>query len=124
MGGRRCIVEYAKATPHGDEESAGGAKDKAKKGPGKKPPGCTSVTAKGLSEAVTEKTLMKLFKECGEGPRNVNIVFDQETGAPTGTAFINFSSEAAVDAAMELNGTVVKGQSITMGYVKPKSRQK
>lgn len=118
--GRRCIVEYAK----GDAESAGGAKDKAKKGPGKKPAGCTSVTATGLAEVVTEKTLMKLFKACGEGPRNVNIVFDKETGAPTGTAFINFSSEAAVDAAMELNGTDVKGQSITMGYVKPKNRQK
>eukprot|EP00930_Biecheleria_cincta_P039977 TRINITY_DN27429_c0_g1_i1.p1 TRINITY_DN27429_c0_g1~~TRINITY_DN27429_c0_g1_i1.p1 ORF type:complete len:528 (-),score=94.07 TRINITY_DN27429_c0_g1_i1:135-1718(-) len=124
LQGRRCIVEYAKAMPPGDEESAGGAKDKAKKGPGKKPAGCTSVTAKGLAEAVTEKTLMKLFKACGEGPRNVNIVFDKETGAPTGTAFVNFSSEEAVDAAMELNGTVVKGQSISMGYVKPKNHRK
>lgn len=120
--GRRCIVEYAKATSTGDIESAEGAKSNGKKGPGKKPAGCTSVTAKGLAETVTEKTLMKLFKTCAEGPRNVNIVYDKETGAPTGTAFINFSSEAAVDDAMELNGTEVKGQSITLGYVKPKNR--
>merc|ERR1711924_487065 len=99
----------------------GGQKSKREgKGPKKKPEGCTSIVAKGLAEAVTERLLMKKFRDCDGGPRNVNIVTDTDTGASTGMAFINFSSEAAVDAAMELDGIELKGQSISLGYVKPK----
>lgn len=110
LRGRSIIVEYAKTA---GGEDGGKAKDK---GPGKKPIGCTSITVKGFGEAITEQRLTKFFSGC----RSVNIVMDNETGLSTGLAFVNFGSTSAVDEAIKLNGTELKGNTLTLGYVKPK----
>lgn len=115
LEGRCLVLDFA--MPRSEEGE--GAAGKKQKGPGKKPPGCTSVTVNNLSAAVTEKRLVKTFATSSGAPRSVNIVLT-ETGEPSGTAFVNFYSETAVDEAMQLNGTELKGQCITMGYVKPK----
>merc|ERR1712167_152448 len=103
LQGRRFKVDYANAVARAEESSLAPAEKK--KGPGKKPPGCTSVTVGGLPESVTEKSLMKVFRLCGEGPRSVRIVTNEQPGECTGLAFVNFRSERAVDEAMQLNGT-------------------
>lgn len=121
--GRRFIMDYAAPLVKEDSEEKDNGKE-AHKGPGTKPVGCTSVVLRCLADKVTEKLLMKTFKSCGEGPRNANIVLDKGTGESTGTAFVNFASEAAVDEAIKLDGTELKGQRFTMGYVKPKPREK
>lgn len=121
LQGRRFIMEYAGKVNEEEKAEKGAARVKP---PKNKPEGCTSVVLKNLALAVTEAKLMKLFKSCGAGPRNVNIPLDKETGESTGVAFINFSSEAAVEEAMQLNGTELKGQCFTVGYVKPKPREK
>lgn len=120
LKGRRFIVDYA-AVDQGGAEEAAAAKVK---GLGKKPSGCTSIMVKGLAAEVTEAVLLKTFKRCGSGPRSANLATDMSSGEPNGEAFVNFWSEDAVDAAVKLNGTEVKGQIISMGYVKPKPRAK
>jgi len=119
LKGRRFIMEYAK--PH--EKQAKVESDDKIRGPRRKPAGCTSVVVKGLAKSVTEALLMQTFKSCGEGPRNARIVVDEYKGVPTGTAFVNFASEAAVDAAMKLDGAELNGRPFTMGYVKPREKQ-
>lgn len=118
LKGRCFIMDYAGASE--DKSQKGG--DKEKKGK-QKPPGCTSIALSNLAEGVSESRLMKVFKTCGNGPRNVNIVMDKKTGEPTGAAFVNFASEDAVDEAMEFNGTDLKGSPLCIGYVKPKPQK-
>lgn len=90
------------------------------KGPGEKPAGCTSVVLKGLSYEATSADLQKLFAKCGSGPTNVKLLTDRETGESKGMAFIDFDDGAAVDQAMKLTETMLKGRAFFMDYSKPR----
>lgn len=118
LKGRCFIMDYAGASD--DKRQSGEENQKRGK---RKPPGCTSIVLHDLAEGVSESRLMKVFKACGEGPRNINIVMDAKTGEPTGSAFVNFAAEGAVDEAMELDGTNLKGRVLSIGYVKPKAKK-
>eukprot|EP00929_Paragymnodinium_shiwhaense_P070826 TRINITY_DN3595_c0_g1_i2.p1 TRINITY_DN3595_c0_g1~~TRINITY_DN3595_c0_g1_i2.p1 ORF type:complete len:419 (-),score=168.34 TRINITY_DN3595_c0_g1_i2:71-1327(-) len=89
--------------------------------PGLKPEGCNSVVLKGLSLEVAKDDLWKLFAKCGgKGPTHVGILFDK-AGKSRGTARIDFATTAAVDEAIKLNGSELKGKAFHMGYCKPKT---
>lgn len=91
----------------------------AGRGPGEKPEGCTSVVVKGLSYEVTKNDLEKVFAKCGDGPSNVKLLTDKETGQSRGMAFVDFHTGKAVDAAMKLSETMLKGRAFFMDYAKP-----
>eukprot|EP00440_Ansanella_granifera_P032147 gb/GFBE01034891.1/.p1 GENE.gb/GFBE01034891.1/~~gb/GFBE01034891.1/.p1 ORF type:complete len:151 (+),score=59.24 gb/GFBE01034891.1/:1-453(+) len=110
-----------------DGKGKGKGKDKGKgkskgkgKAPGEKPAGCTSVVVKGLAYEVTKEDLQKCFQKCGDGPTNVNLLTDRETGQSRGMAFVDFDDGKAVDEAMKLTETELKGRSFYMDYAKPR----
>eukprot|EP00746_Dinoflagellata_sp_MGD_P141248 gnl/MRDRNA2_/MRDRNA2_74386_c0_seq1.p1 gnl/MRDRNA2_/MRDRNA2_74386_c0~~gnl/MRDRNA2_/MRDRNA2_74386_c0_seq1.p1 ORF type:complete len:575 (+),score=166.53 gnl/MRDRNA2_/MRDRNA2_74386_c0_seq1:60-1784(+) len=124
LNGRRFKVDFAAPADQGGNENGESVihpKKQKEKGLGRKPEGCTSVTVKGLAASLSEAKVMKVFKSCGSGPRSVNIVKDKETGESTGMAFVNFWSVDAVDEAMKFHGMEWKGNTLSMGYVKPKA---
>jgi len=91
------------------------------KGPAQKPDGCTSVVVKGLSYEVTDDDLYTAFKDCGSsGPSNVKVLTDRDTGASKGIAFVDFDDTSAVDAAMKLSETELKGRCFFMDYARPR----
>jgi RNA recognition motif-containing protein len=87
------------------------------KGVGERPPGCKSIVVKGLSYAVTSDDLYECFASCGgAGPVNVNLLTESDTGKSRGVAFVDFSSEKAVDDAAKLSETVLKGRAFFIRY--------
>eukprot|EP00747_Dinoflagellata_sp_TGD_P210087 gnl/TRDRNA2_/TRDRNA2_83417_c0_seq1.p1 gnl/TRDRNA2_/TRDRNA2_83417_c0~~gnl/TRDRNA2_/TRDRNA2_83417_c0_seq1.p1 ORF type:complete len:351 (+),score=109.18 gnl/TRDRNA2_/TRDRNA2_83417_c0_seq1:77-1054(+) len=115
-GGRHLKVVKADGSNTRD-----GNKGKGKgKTLGPKPDGCTSVVVKGLSYSVTDEDLMDVFKKCGTGPSGVKVLMNRETGASRGMAFVDFEDGAAVDEAMKLTGTSLKGRSFFIDYAKPR----
>lgn len=85
---------------------------------GNAPEGCAGVFARGLSFEVTEADLTKVFAQCGSGPARVRILADQHTGKSKGKAFIDFANDAAVRAALQLNGAELKGRKLCLEYSK------
>lgn len=75
---------------------------------------------KGLSYEVTDSDLQKVFQKCGDGPTNVKLLMDRETGNSRGLAFVDFDDEAAVDEAMKFSETELKGRAFFMDYSKPR----
>jgi len=99
----------------------GKAKGKGKsKAPQEKPAGCTSVVVKGLSYEVTQEDLQECFKACGQGPTNIKVLTDRDTGKSRGLAFVDFDDTNAVDLAMKLTETNLKGRSFFMDYSTPR----
>merc|ERR1712037_143552 len=135
-GGRTLKVNKAEARGSGKGDGKGKGKDKGKgkskgkdgkgkakgkgKGPGPKPDGCTSVVVKGLSYEATDADLQKFFGKCGDGPTNVKILKDRETGESRGMAFVDFDDTKAVDEAMKLTESELKGRTFFMDYSKPR----
>jgi len=125
--GRKLNISKANSTG-GKSKGKGKGKDgkgkgKGKhKGPGPKPAGCTSVVVKGLAYEVTADDLKEVFKNCGPGPQHVKLFTDRETGASKGLAFVDFDDESAVDEAMKLTETVLKGRAFFMDYSKPRDQ--
>lgn len=67
-----------------------------------------------LSYDVTNDDLMKAFKAFGD-VTSAHIIVDRSTGSPRGFGFVEMSSrESALAAIAGLNGTLLKGRSITV----------
>jgi len=121
--GRNLNVVKAKSDG-GKNKGKGKGKGKDGKGKGKgkpaelgpKPAGCTSVVVKGLSYEVTEDDLQEVFQKCGQGPTNIKVFLDSYTGASKGLAFVDFDDTDAVDEAMKLTETPLKGRRFFMDY--------
>jgi len=96
------------------KERAAYFKEKAK--PKEKPAGCTSVCVRRLSYDVTMQDLRNTFRRCGDGATNVKLLEDRDTGKSKGIAFVDFADTNAVDEAMELDETILKGRVFFMDY--------
>lgn len=127
--GRKLNVSMATSTGGVGTNGKGGkgkgkdgkAKGKGKsKAPQEKPAGCTSVVVKGLSYEVTQEDLQECFKACGQGPTNIKVLTDRDTGKSRGLAFVDFDDTNAVDLAMKLTETNLKGRSFFMDYSTPR----
>eukprot|EP00401_Gymnodinium_catenatum_P009575 CAMPEP_0117527950 /NCGR_PEP_ID=MMETSP0784-20121206/37063_1 /TAXON_ID=39447 /ORGANISM="" /LENGTH=298 /DNA_ID=CAMNT_0005324221 /DNA_START=46 /DNA_END=939 /DNA_ORIENTATION=- len=108
-GGRRLKVQKAA------EKGNGGAATDL----GPKPAGCNSIVVKRLAPEVTNKDLERLFAVCGGGPRRVGLLTDK-AGVSRCTARVDFKDGAAVDEAVKLAGTDLKGRPLVMSYCKPR----
>lgn len=87
---------------------------------GPRPPGCNSIVLKKLSPDVTSDDLQEFFRGCGGGPKKVGLLTDR-SGISRCTARIDFGTESAVDDAVKLAGTALKGNPVVMEFCKPKT---
>lgn len=117
-GGRTLTV--AKAEGKGGRGWGKGKGTSGGSGRSLKPMGCTSVIVKGLAYEATEEELRRIFCKCGRGPKNIKILIDRETGESRGTAFIDFDDDGAVDEAMKMSETELRGRAFFVDYAKPR----
>ena len=76
-----------------------------------------------LSFGTTEDTVRSMFASYGSVDR-VNIVTDRETGQPRGFAFVEMSSDAEGNAAINgLNGKDVDGRTLNVNEARPKAER-
>ena len=64
-----------------------------------------------LSRDVTEEELRAAFQDCGAIKR-MTIVSNKPSGRPRGFAYMQFEEDAGADAALQLDGTDLKGKQI------------
>src|ERR1051326_7195077 len=74
----------------------------------------------GLPYSTSERDLEDLFASAGT-VSSVSVVTDKYTGQSKGFGFIEMSTDAEADAAINtLNGTMVGGRSLTVNEAKPR----
>jgi RNA recognition motif-containing protein len=74
-----------------------------------------------LPYSVTDADLRSTFGQFGE-VSEVNLITDRFTGESKGFGFVEMSNNSQADAAIKgLNGTDMKGRTITVNQAKPKS---
>ena len=83
-----------------------------------------SVYVGNLSYDVTQEDLSSVFAEYGTVKR-LQIPTDRETGRPRGFGFVEMSSDAEEDAAIEaLDGAEWMGRSLRVNKAKPREDKK
>lgn len=74
-----------------------------------------------LPYSADQQTLQDTFSACGEVD-SVNVITDRDTGQSKGFGFVEMSSDAeAQKAIQELNGTSLDGRQIKVNEAKPKA---
>ena len=74
-----------------------------------------------LPYSVTEQTLSDAFSACGT-VESANVITDRDTGQSKGFGFVEMSSDAEAQAAIDqLNGTNLDGRDIRVNEAKPKA---
>lgn len=74
-----------------------------------------------LPYSTTEDDLRNEFSECGEIER-VQLITDRETGRSKGFAFVTFTSEDAMAAALEKNNSELQGRALRINKAIEKPR--
>jgi RNA recognition motif-containing protein len=74
-----------------------------------------------LPYSVTDADLRATFAEFGD-VAEVNLISDRYTGESKGFGFVEMQNNSEADAAIKgLNGTDMKGRTITVNQARPKS---
>ena len=74
----------------------------------------------GLSYQSTDNDIKEFLKDCGP-INNVNLLKDRNTGRSRGIAFVKFSTEEALNAALELNGAELMGRYLEISKPEPRN---
>lgn len=83
----------------------------------------TNIFVGNLSFGTTENSLRSMFESYGTVDR-VNIVTDRDTGQARGFAFIEMSSDAEGNAAINgLNGRDLDGRALNVNEARPKTER-
>ena len=72
-----------------------------------------------LPQGATEEDLRKAFDPFGQ-VASLNIIKDRYSGAPRGLGFVEMPTQAQA-AISSLNGTQLKGQTLTVNEARPRS---
>ena len=76
-----------------------------------------------LSYSVNQQTLEETFSKCGT-VESVNVITDRSTGQSKGFAFIEMSSNAeAQKAIQEVNGSSLDGRAVTVNEARPQEKR-
>ena len=76
-----------------------------------------------LAYSVGEQDLQQAFSACGEVD-SVNLITDRDTGQSKGFGFVEMSSNAEAQRAIqELNGTRLDNREIKVNEAKPRERR-
>ena len=77
----------------------------------------------GLPYAISDGQLEELFAAHGT-VESARVITDRMTGRSKGFGFVEMSTEAEAEAAMEtLNGTDLEGRSITVNEARPRTER-
>jgi cold-inducible RNA-binding protein len=72
-----------------------------------------------LPYSVTEASLRELFAQAGE-VASVSIITDRDSGQPRGFAFVEMTSDAAAQQAInQINGKAIGDRTITVAEARP-----
>lgn len=105
----------------GKGKDKGKGKGKPRAPLGEKPEHCTSILVKSLAPEVVEDDLRTFFQSCGAaGATNIRIL---TSAASKGLAFVDFDDTDAVDQAVKLNGSDLKGSAAHLDYSKPRAHK-
>ncbi len=76
-----------------------------------------------LPHSADQQTLQDTFSQCGTVDW-VNVITDRDTGQSKGFGFVEMSSDAeAQKAIQELNGSSLGGREITVNEAKPQQKR-
>ncbi len=76
-----------------------------------------------LPHSADQQTLQDTFSQCGTVDW-VNVITDRDTGQSKGFGFVEMSSDAeAQKAIQELNGSSLDGREITVNDAKPQQKR-
>jgi cold-inducible RNA-binding protein len=82
------------------------------------------IYAGNLSYELTEEEIREEFQTYGE-VTSVSIITDKFSGRPKGFAFVEMSSKAEAEAAIEgLNGKVLKERTIVVNAARPRTENR
>ena len=74
-----------------------------------------------LSYEVTDADLLKAFSSYGE-VKSAKVIMDRDSGRSKGFGFVEMAeANSAQEAIAELNGTDLRGRSITVNEARPKT---
>jgi RNA recognition motif-containing protein len=79
----------------------------------------STVYVRNLSYAITEDSITSFFAECGE-IKEVRIAKDGE-GNSRGFAHVDFTTQSATEAAVQMSGHRLEGRLITIDYARGKT---
>lgn len=72
-----------------------------------------------LSFATTDQSLADTFSQCGQ-VTSAKVIMDRDTGRSKGFGFVEMSSDAEADAAInKLNGAQHDGRALTVNEARP-----
>ncbi len=78
----------------------------------------------GLSYSATDQDLERLFSDSGT-VTSANVVNDRDTGQSKGFGFVEMSTDAESDAAIQsLNGTLMQGRTLVVNEAKPREERR
>ncbi len=76
-----------------------------------------------LPYSVNQQTLQDTFSKCGT-VESVNVIMDRDTGQSKGFAFVEMSSSAeAQKAIQEINGSTIDGRAVKVNEAKPQEKR-
>ena len=79
-----------------------------------------TVYVSGLAEEATENDVRTVFTPLGEILK-VDVPLNKETGKNKGMAFVQFTTQEAVDGAVQLSGTEIAGKEVQVQVSKARS---
>ena len=76
-----------------------------------------------LPHSANQQTLQDIFSKCGT-VESINVISDRDTGQSKGFAFVEMSSKAeAQKAIQEFNGSSLDGREIKVNEAKPQEKR-
>jgi len=76
-----------------------------------------------LPYSVNQQTLQDTFSKCGT-VESVNVIMDRQTGQSKGFGFVEMSSNAeAQKAIQEIHGSTIDGRAVTVNEAKPQEKR-
>ncbi len=76
-----------------------------------------------LPYSATQQTLQEIFGKCGT-VESVNLISDRDTGRSKGFAFVEMSSNAEANKAIqEINGSSIDGRQVKVNEARPQEKR-
>lgn len=76
-----------------------------------------------LPYSATQQTLQDIFSKCGT-VESINLISDRDTGRSKGFAFVEMSSNAEANKAIqEVNGSSIDGRQVKVNEARPQEKR-